>query len=260
MESAVISEKGTRSVMEDAHILDKNFGSQGWIYGGIYDGHNGAYAAEHAAKRLHEIFLEKILAGVAPGPAFSQSYETISEELGGQESGTTAVDFLIQGKTIHVANAGDARAIIVSRERISQLTVDHRVDNPEERKRVVKMGAAIDYPYVVKGDQGLMPTRTIGDRYFKTVGVIATPSLKEYAIGSDDLMLVLACDGLWDFMSNSEVAAMVFEHPVPKLLLGALTREVLVNRSGTDNLTVMAVSLSGEIPGNKPAGLSRRQT
>ena len=79
------------------------------------------------------------------------------------------------------------------------------MDDPEERERVQKMGAAIEYPYVVRGRQGLAPTRTIGDEYFKSVGVISAPSLNEHSISPDDFMLVSACDGLWDFMTNEEV-------------------------------------------------------
>jgi serine/threonine protein phosphatase PrpC len=243
MKAAVTSEKGIRPSMEDDHVLDVNFGNKGWIYGGIYDGHNGDYAAKYAAKRLHRIFLENLLGGLEPGKAFTLSYETVSREVSEQESGTTAVDFLIQDKRIYTANAGDARAILVNRKGVSQLTVDHRVDNPDERERVEKMGASIDYPYVVKGYQGLMPTRTIGDQYFKAAGVIATPSLNEYLITPGDSMLISACDGLWDFMNNGEVAALAEEYPEPKSLLNALTPEVLINRLGTDNLTIIAVSL-----------------
>lgn len=243
MQAAVTSEKGIRPSMEDAHYLDLDFGGKGWIYGGIYDGHNGDYAAKYAAERLHQIFLEKLLSGLTPEPAFTQSYETVSQEVSEQESGTTAVDILIKGNRIYMANAGDARAIVISQNSVSQLTVDHRVDNTEERGRVEKAGASIDYPYVIRGNLGLMPTRSIGDQYFKAVGVIATPSISKHLIAPDDLMLVAACDGLWDFISNKGVAAFVREFAEPKLLLDALAREILFNRLGTDNLTIIAISL-----------------
>jgi len=243
MNTAVISENGIRLGMEDAYYLDPDFGGKGWIYGGIYDGHNGDYAAKYAAERLHRICLERLLSGLAPGQAFTLSYETVSQEVSQQESGTTAVDFLIQDRRIFTANVGDTRAIVIRQSGASQLTVDHRVDNAEERARVIKMGSYIDYPYVVRENLGLMPTRSIGDQYFKAVGVIATPSISEHLITPDDLMLVAACDGLWDFINNEEVAALAREHPEPKLLLDILTHEVLVNRLGTDNLTMIVVSL-----------------
>jgi serine/threonine protein phosphatase PrpC len=243
VKAAVISETGYRQEMEDAHFLDLNFANKGWIFGGIYDGHGGNYAAKYASETLHKQFLKYLLAGTSPQEAFVKSYEETSRELGEQGSGTTAVDFLIMDRRIFTANAGDARAIVVNRKEVIQLTVDHRLDNLSERKRVEKMGAYTAYPYVYRGNMGLMPTRTIGDEYFKPVGVIATPSVNEYQISKEDIALVAACDGLFDVMTNEEVADFARRIHNPKALVETLENEVIINRSGTDNLTIIAVSL-----------------
>ncbi len=243
MEAAVISEKGIRLEMEDAHILDLNFANKGWAFAGIYDGHGGGFAAKCASERLHQIFLERLLSGFSPQEAFIESYEVISEELEIQDSGTTAVNSLIKEREIFTANAGDARAIVISGEGFHQLTVEHRVDNLVERQRIEQMGGYVKYPYVYRGYHGLMPTRTIGDQYFKSVGIIATPSVSEYKISEEDFMLLAACDGLFDVMSNGEVADFARKSPQPGPLLEVLKKEVLVNRFGTDNLTIIAVSL-----------------
>jgi len=243
MKAAVISERGLRPEMEDAHFLDLNFANRGWIFAGIYDGHGGSFAAEYASKRLHQIFSEKLLADSSPSEAFIASYETTSEELKNQDSGTTAVNFFIRDKKIFTANAGDAKALVIGNTGFRQLTVDHRVENLEERKRVEEMGGHIRYPYVYRGYQGLMPTRTIGDHYFKPVGVIATPSVSEYKIADGDLVLLAACDGLFDVMTNEAVAEFALRFSQPDSLVEALKHEVLFNRFGTDNLTIIAVSL-----------------
>lgn len=243
MEASVVSEKGMRPAMEDAHYLDLDFGGKGWVYGGIYDGHGGDYAARYAAENLHQIFLEKLLAGLTPQQAFMESYETVSADLKQQASGTAAADFFIKDGRVFVANSGDARAIIVSQGGIRQLTIDHRLDDENEKERVLSMGAAISYPYVVRGNQGLMTTRSLGDEHFKPVGVIALPSLNEYLISRDDFIMISACDGLWDFMSNEDTATLARRNPVPAKLAADLKEEVLVSRSGTDNLTIITVSL-----------------
>lgn len=243
MEAAVISEKGMRPGMEDAHFLDSNFAGRGWVFGGVYDGHGGSYAALYAAENLHRVFLRRLLEGVSPTQAFIESYEAISEELKTQSSGTTAVDFLIKDGQIFTANAGDARALVIGQKDFHQLTVDHRLDNQAERRRIEEMGGYIRYPYTYRGYEGLMPTRTLGDQYFKPVGVIATPSVSEYKIREDDLALLSACDGLFDVMFNEEVAAFARKDAQPETLLQALKHEVLDNRSGSDNLTIIAVSL-----------------
>jgi len=243
MKAVVISERGLRPEMEDAHFLDLNFANCGWIFAGIYDGHGGRFAAEYASKRLHQIVLEKLLSGSSPGGAFIESYETTSEELKTQDSGTTAVNFFIRDKDIFTANVGDARALVINNAGFRQLTVDHRLENMEERKRVEEMGGHIRYPYVYRGYLGLMPTRTIGDQYFKPVGVIATPSVSKYKVAEDDLVLLAACDGLFDVMTNGEVSEFAMRFSQPDSLLEALKHEVLLNRFGTDNLTIIVVFL-----------------
>lgn len=243
MEVAVVSEKGIRLTMEDTYFLDLNFADKGWVFGGIYDGHGGSFAAKYASERLHRVFLDRLLRGLTPQEASIKSYETLSEELRTQSSGTTAVNFLIQDQKIFSANVGDARAIVIKKQGFHQLTVDHRLDNLAERQRVEEMGGLIYYPYTYRGTQGLMPTRTIGDEYFKPVGIIATPSVAEYGIAEEDLILLAACDGLFDVMTNEEVVAFAREFPQPKSLLEVLKEEVLVNRFGTDNLTIITLSL-----------------
>jgi serine/threonine protein phosphatase PrpC len=244
MKIAVISEQGNRSTMEDTHYLDTDFNSKGWIFGGIYDGHNGGFAAEYVAEKLPRIFLDKLFSQTAPGQAFKKAYEIISDELKFQDSGTTAVNFLIKNRKIYTANVGDARAIVISKERFIQLTIDHRLDNPDERERVENMGGKLYFPYVTTAKGGLMPTRTIGDEYFKTIGVIATPSVNKYNIQHDDSMLIAGCDGLFDFISNEEIADFARKIQEPENLLKALKKEVLLERYGTDNLTIIAVMLS----------------
>lgn len=245
--------------MEDAHFLDLGFAGKGWVFAGVYDGHGGKYAAQYACQMLHKLFLSALNKGLTPQQAFVNSYETVSDELNGQESGTTAVNFLIKEGIVYTANVGDARAIVVGTQGVRQLTADHRLGNFDERLRIEKMGGQIGYPYVRRGLLGIMPTRTLGDEYFKPVGVIATPSVDEYKIAPTDLMLIAACDGLFDFMSNEEVAGFARRFPDPAALVDALKDEVLVNRAGSDNLTIIAVSLQSETDGRRqrPSLLAR---
>jgi serine/threonine protein phosphatase PrpC len=244
MEAAIISAQGVRGTMEDTHYLNPSFVRKGWLYLGIYDGHNGGTASAYAGKTVHREFSDRIKAGQTPQQAFIESYEKVSACLTSQESGTTAVDVFIKEGTVYTANAGDARVIIIGKNRVVQLTVDHRVENIEERERIEQAGGRIVYSYVSNGAGGIMPTRTLGDESFKAVGVIATPFVNEYRISPDDLVLLAACDGLFDSLSNEEVAGFARKEPDIKKMLDAIKSEVLVNRCGTDNLTVIAVRVN----------------
>lgn len=56
---------------------------------------------------------------------------------------------------------------------------------------------------------GLAMSRSIGDYLAHTAGVTAEPEVTEYALQPDDLILVIGSDGLFEFLSNEEIAYIV---------------------------------------------------
>ena len=52
-------------------------------------------------------------------------------------------------------------------------------------------------------------SRSLGDRVAHSVGVNCIPEVKEFHIQPNDKFIVIATDGLWEFMSNEEVSAIV---------------------------------------------------
>ncbi|MBL7141684.1 protein serine/threonine phosphatase 2C family protein [Patescibacteria group bacterium] len=243
LNQAIISETGQRRYMEDAHFLDLNFNKKDWIFGGVYDGHGGEKVAEYLAANLHLMFLKGLPVFSSPEKTFIKIYEEISEKLKDNDCGACTANFFIKDQKIFFANVGDARIVIISKKSIHQLTTDHRIDNPLEKKRIEKMGGYIVYPYTRRGSMGLMPTRTIGDEYFKPIGIITTPSVGRYKISKDDLFLIAATDGLFDVMKNEEVAKLSRKFNNSDELAQALKKEILINRYGSDNLTIMVLKL-----------------
>lgn len=53
---------------------------------------------------------------------------------------------------------------------------------------------------------GLAMSRSLGDYIAHQFGVIADPEISEYEIKPEDRYFVLASDGVWEFLSNQEVA------------------------------------------------------
>ena len=47
--------------------------------------------------------------------------------------------------------------------------------------------------------------RSIGDDIAATVGVYATPEIMSYSLTDKDKFMVLASDGVWEFLSNEQV-------------------------------------------------------
>lgn len=248
MKTAIICEEGPRrDYMEDNYVIKKNFTGKGNIFGGVYDGHSGSLAAKYAAENLHKRFQYR-LSRLSIEQAFIESYEKVSEELKTKDhsdSGTTAANFFIKDGEIFTANAGDSRIIIIGENGVRQLTIDHRLYNDEERNRIEKMGGIIFGGYACTVDgEGLMVTRAIGDWKFREIGIISTPYTYSYKIKKKDIMLIAACDGLFDEMSNDRVADFARKYTNPEELVKKLMNCVYKECYGRDNLTIIAVSLN----------------
>ncbi|KAH7352796.1 hypothetical protein KP509_19G064800 [Ceratopteris richardii] len=162
---------------------------------------------------------------------FVDCYERMDNELRTQAqtdcefSGTTAVTLLIQGRNLVIANVGDSRAILASRKadglslHVEQLTVDFKPDLPGELERIKnckgRVFALEDEPEVARlwlpheNRPGLAMARALGDFCLKEYGLSAIPHVCFRRIDEDDEFVVLATDGVWDVMSNEEVANVV---------------------------------------------------
>ena len=57
---------------------------------------------------------------------------------------------------------------------------------------------------------GLAMSRSLGDKIAHSVGVSSVPEMQEHVLGKDDKFVVIASDGVWEFISNEEVAKLVF--------------------------------------------------
>lgn len=59
---------------------------------------------------------------------------------------------------------------------------------------------------------GLAMARSIGDHAVKPVGVIAEPVVSFHTLQETDEFLILATDGVWEFVSSREAVAIVAQH------------------------------------------------
>lgn len=54
-------------------------------------------------------------------------------------------------------------------------------------------------------------SRAFGDFVLKDYGIIAVPDVSHRRLTPEDQFIVLATDGVWDVLSNDEVASIVWE-------------------------------------------------
>ena len=55
-------------------------------------------------------------------------------------------------------------------------------------------------------------TRSFGDQAAAQVGVIASPEILEMNLMEWDQFIILASDGVWEFISNEEAANIIMPH------------------------------------------------
>ena len=143
-------------------------------------------------------------------------------EIDANFSGTTCVMVFQVGERIICANVGDSRAIMVKGDKVIPLSFDQKPDDPEESKRIKENGGEISQyeedgeksgPYRVwqKGEvyPGIAMSRSIGDFIASKLGVIPEPKFLEEKIDKDTKFIVVASDGIWEFLDNDTVKNMV---------------------------------------------------
>jgi serine/threonine protein phosphatase PrpC len=214
-----------------------------WLFVAVYDGHGGPDVADHAAAELHPAVFRALRAGLDPPDAFRRAFAELEAATADAECGSTVAALLLAGEALTTAHVGDSRVVRVGQARVEGLTRDHRLDAPDERARVLRMGAQLDPPYVVRGDLGLMMTRSLGDRWFRPVGVIAAPEVGRHTVSTDDVALVAATDGVWDTLSLDDAARVVRMAGSAQAAAQALIDTALA-AGAHDNVTVVVVRLS----------------
>ena len=107
---------------------------------------------------------------------------------------------------------------------------------------------------------GLAMTRSFGDDMAARVGVIAEPEILELDLCKDDKFIVIASDGVWEFLSNEEVAQIVlpfFEKRNAEGAAEALVRESYLRWKQEeddiiDDITCVIIFLDVKLPQQQP--------
>lgn len=165
--------------------------------------------------------------------SFDDEFMNNMETGPGKASGCTAVVALISGRELFVANAGDSRCIVSRGGKVVEMSFDHKPEDEIELNRIRKAGGRVTLDGRVNG--GLNLSRAIGDHGYKTNKelsaeeqmISALPDLKRVTLEPSDEFMVLACDGIWNYMSNEEVIGFVKTRiDAGKLSLAEICEEV----------------------------------
>lgn len=260
--------QGWRINMEDAHTHllslqnDKNA-----AFFAVYDGHGGSKVAEYAGNHLHERIISQPSFNSNVPDALRKGFLGIDEDMLDDEdmkdelAGTTAVCVIIKDRKIYCGNVGDSRSIASVRGRVQNLSYDHKPNNELETKRILAAGGWVEFNRV---NGNLALSRALGDFVFKKNEnkkaedqiVTAYPDVDIKDLTSDHEFILLACDGIWDVLSNEEVLEFVrcrIAQQIPpeticeQLMTRCLAPDCQMGGLGCDNMTVILVCfLNGE--------------
>jgi protein phosphatase 2C family protein 2/3 len=235
----------------------------------VFDGHGGSKASHFCEKKFVS-FLEKTKAyatnkSAALTEAFIKCDKKYIERV--EDDGCTAlVVLLTTDNHLYVAHAGDSRAILIpgsGEPVVVALTADHKPEQPKEKKRIEAAGHEVVRDTIVQHgkrvhtfriDSVLSVARSIGDAEYKDSfdldaaeqAVTCVPDVSDRKVASGDIVL-LACDGLFDVMSNELVAEKVRKGRAAgdslETIAKRLTDSAIKELGSDDNVSVVLVEI-----------------
>lgn len=237
-----------RLSMEDLSIFhDCLCGDESMGFFAVFDGHGGVDAAVIAAEKLPKFLTENINNNfhLAIKAAISETDHYLAEKEV-NFCGCTYVGVIIarnHGKNgkLYFSNVGDSRSVLSINGEAVRCSLDHTPNEPSEFERLSSSEAGIIDGRV---DGVLSVSRALGDHLFKK-HVISTPFQSEYDITDQTEFIILACDGVWDVVTDQKAVDLVREYALrgeAKEAAEAL-RNMALESGSTDNISCMLICL-----------------
>jgi len=222
--------QGKRQSNEDEHVhmlnlsgCNKKYNSINFL--GVFDGHGGKEISKYLKDNLPAYFINKFKNDIysdqhEASNYFHETFNTIQTNLikeyprKSKSCGSTAcicIQYIDNRdrNILWVLNAGDTRAIKCNRSSIAeQLSQDHKPNSPEEKRRIEQLGGKIEFDGSDWRIKDLSLSRAFGDVEC-TPYVTHLPQIYRYKVGQHDKFIIVACDGLWDVVSNQDAVDFI---------------------------------------------------
>ena len=279
---------GIKKINQDNFFIFNNFNNnQNYIYMGVCDGHGifgqdiSGYLVNNLPKNMNNNIISNNIKNITTekiiklSEIIQQTFIQTNTNLNNDEridssySGSTCVSLLFTPNRLICINVGDSRCILgkcIGYEWIPKnLSRDHKPSEPDETNRIIKNGGRVE-SYIdnngnfigpervwLKNEEtpGLAMSRSFGDEVAHTVGVVVDPEIMEYRFLKEDKFIVLASDGIWEFISNEEVVNIVKDFYLEDDVEGAVNylyeeskKRWMMEEEIIDDITVIVVFLS----------------
>jgi len=201
-----------------------------------------------------------------------------------RHSGTTSVTAFFQGTSLQVANVGDSRAVVATlvdgkliahalssdqtpyrkdeRERVRAPPYNARVCTMDQLDGLMPMNDDYDVALGEEIDEGGDPprvwhptrrlpgcafTRSLGDSVAESLGVYAVPECANRELTPNDKFVVIASDGVWEFITSQNVIEMVTHYDdileACRHVAAEAYRQWLIYDDRTDDITIIVCEL-----------------
>lgn len=260
--------QGDRKTMEDYTLnifplLDDP--TQGLF--GVFDGHGGHQTADYAVRNFASAYLMHNNNGI---PDYSDLFESLNQMIYDNRAcysaGTCALVGYINKYTYNLAWVGDSRAVGMSDGQELFETLDHKLINKQERRRIIESKGNI---YQTNFNDTtidrcccLVISRALGNKELCKAyatyknSIISKPDTIQGMAKPGDL-LILACDGIWDVFKSEDACAFIrkmlicspedVEKMYPKNPLNRTNApDQLVEEKGDEYLQLIARALRDE--------------
>jgi len=251
-------------------------------YFAVFDGHGGSACADFLRDQLHHYIVKQSSFPDKPKKALEKAFRAaeaawkeiaLKNRSAIETSGSCALVMLTIGDTCYVANVGDSRAVLSADNgaKAYALTKDHKPGDEGERARIYEGGGEVYQSKITAGNLSipgvhrvnpgrLSVSRTFGDiqakdeRYGGNHNVlIAEPDIRVFRVLENFDFIMLACDGIYDKLSNKEVVQHAWNtlrsrsdnfHKQCGKAADAVIKAAMSKKS-MDNVTALLVAFNG---------------
>jgi len=237
---------GVKKICQDNYFIFNNLvDNKDYRFMGICDGHgaNGQEVSGYLALYLPQNLNERLISEKATNLSdiniskiseiitsifIETNMDLISDEsIDTLFSGSTCCSIICTPKKIISINVGDSRCVVGKFDgknwKAKNLSRDHKPSEEDEYERIIKTGGRVESYKNDDGDPvgpervwlkdedfpGLAMSRSFGDEIAHSAGVIAEPEISEYYFVHEDKFVIIASDGIFEFISSDECVSML---------------------------------------------------
>ena len=241
--------------MEDkAKSIDNFTNSKNQSLFMLFDGHGGDEVSKYLQRNFDTVYRKNLnnnISDTSIESALKSSFIEIDSQiktLHCPSTGSTGcvahiVRYSESSYKVYVANIGDTRCSLISPVSFQRLSYDDKASDQKEKERVISLGGTVTNDRV-NGE--LMLTRAFGDYDLKDKGVISEPHVvsKEIDVNVKNQFLILACDGIWDVLSEDDIMQIIMFNNKESGELAKNIMKSALSREAWDNLSIFVIKLT----------------